>query len=246
MREEKSGGAGSRTDSSDTPVNWANATAETWRSAFGEENPEPVADHRLAGGAEELARDLLGSVFISTVGAMKVRGVVVETEAYVGPRDPASHAAARIGRTRRNSSMFGPGGTAYVYRSYGIHWCLNVVSGEEGFPAAVLIRGVDPIVGVATVRDRRGGKEPLCAGPGRVCQALGITGALDGHLLTEPPLRLRTGWRFPDEHVGVSGRVGIRHAADWPLRFYLRGHPQVTRVGVRAQRATNDTESDDA
>lgn len=227
-------------------LDWANATAETWRSAFGEEDPGPLASQQLAGEAEALARELLGSVFVSTAGGREVRGVVVETEAYVGPRDPASHAAARIGRTKRNSSMFGPGGTAYVYRSYGIHWCLNVVSGEEGFPAAVLIRGVDPIAGIRVVRERRNGRTPLCAGPGRVCQAMGITGSLDGHTLMDPPLRLLAGWRVPEDRVGVSGRVGIRHAADWPFRFYLRGHPQVTPVGPRVQIHATDTESDDA
>ncbi len=103
-------------------------------------------------------------------------GVIVETEAYVGPHDPASHAATRIGKTERNKTMFGPPGHAYVYRSYGIHWCLNVVTEEVGFPAAVLIRALDPIVGVEEMRERRGGTAPLCAGPGRLTQALGVSG----------------------------------------------------------------------
>lgn len=154
---------------------------------------------------------------------------MVETEAYLGPHDPASHAAERIGRTSRNSSMFGPPGRAYVYRSYGVHWCLNVVTGQEGFPAAVLLRGVDPIVGVEVARRRRGGREPLGAGPGRLCQAMGVTGKEDGHSLSKPPLELLQGWEVDDDQVGVSGRIGIRNAADWPLRFYLRGHPQVSR-----------------
>lgn len=191
-----------------------------------------------------MARMLLGSVITSEVGGEPVRGVVVETEAYLGPHDPASHAAERIGRTRRNQHMFGPAGLAYVYRSYGVHWCLNVVSGREGFPAAVLIRGVDPIQGIETVRRRRQGREPLCAGPGRVCQALAVTGDLDGHSMARPPLQLAGGWRIPDDLVAVSGRVGIRHAADWPLRFYLRGHPQVTRA--RVHRPDNPMESDNA
>lgn len=227
------------------PRHWENATAVAWRSAFGEGDEQLLFPDSLRGEADTVARALLGSTFVSIQDEGKVRGVVVETEAYLGPHDPASHAAERIGRTQRNGSMFGPAGLAYVYRSYGIHWCLNVVTGEEAFPAAVLVRGVDPIQGVEIVRDRRGGRKPLGAGPGRVCQALGITGALDGHLLTDPPLQLRRGWRVPDEMVGVSGRVGIRHAADWPLRFYLRGHPQVTRVGNRACRPDNSTEPDD-
>ena len=119
--------------------------------------------------------------------------------------------------------MFGPAGLAYVYRSYGIHWCLNVVTGEEGFPAAVLIRGLDLVAGSETALQRRGGRKPIGAGPGRLCQALGITGELDGHDLSSPPLELFWGWNVPDQAVAVSGRIGVRHAADWPLRFYLRG-----------------------
>jgi DNA-3-methyladenine glycosylase len=176
-----------------------------------------------------VARDLLGACFRSTLGGSEVLGVVVEVEAYIGPGDPASHAAERIGRTRRNESMYGPPGRAYVYRSYGIHWCLNVVTGAEGFPAAVLIRGLEVIGGLEAAMERRRGRGPLSAGPGRLCEALGVTGEMDGHPLDEPPLELLQGWTVPEEAVAVSGRVGIRLAADWPLRFFLRGHPQVSR-----------------
>jgi len=179
--------------------------------------------------AASVARDLLGTCLRSTVGGVEVEGVVVETEAYLGPEDPASHAAERIGRTPRNESMHGPPGRAYVYRSYGIHWCLNVVTGEEGFPAAVLLRALAIIRGQEQARERRGGREPLCAGPGRLSQALGVTGVLDGHPLATPPLELLRGWPVPDERVAVSGRVGIREAAHWPLRFYLLDHPEVSR-----------------
>jgi DNA-3-methyladenine glycosylase len=206
--------------------------------------------------AATVARDLLGTCFRSTVGGAEVLGVVVETEAYVGPHDPASHAAKRIGRTVRNESMYGPPGQAYVYRSYGIHWCLNVVTGEEGFPAAVLIRGLDPVEGLEPVKTRRKGRKPLCAGPGRLCEALGVTGALDRHPLRSPPLELLRGWDVSSELVAVSGRVGIRRAADWPLRFYLRGHPQVSRgprkgaapsthPGNRSSGTETETEPDD-
>jgi DNA-3-methyladenine glycosylase len=157
-----------------------------------------------------------------------VEGIIVETEAYVGPHDPASHAAARIGTTGRNQSMFGLAGSAYVYLSYGIHWCLNVVTGSEGFPAAVLVRALEPLAGKEAMEERRGGNRPLCSGPGRLCQALGVTGSLDGHDLRYAPLQLLEGWTVPEESVGKSGRVGIRHAADWLLRFYLKGHPSVS------------------
>ena len=182
----------------------------------------------------------MGACFRSTTGGEEVRGVVVETEAYVGPEDPASHAAARIGATGRNRSMFGPPGTAYVFRSYGIHWCLNVVTGSVGFPAAVLIRALDPLGGLAVIARRRKGRTPLCAGPGRVGEALGVTRSLDGHPLHRPPLELLQGWKVPKAAVAVSGRVGIRKAVDWPLRFFLRGHPEVSAGPRKAGTALHE------
>jgi DNA-3-methyladenine glycosylase len=176
-----------------------------------------------------VARDLLGCRLRSTVGKVATAGIIVETEAYVGSHDPASHAVATVGRTRRNASMFGPPGRAYVYRSYGIHWCLNVVTEPEGFPAAVLIRGLAPLEGTGEMARRRGGRRhPLCAGPGRLAQALGVTGELDGHPLWKAPLTIGPCEETPDVPVGVSGRIGIRHATDWPLRFFLRGSPGVS------------------
>lgn len=178
---------------------------------------------------EQAARSLLGARVVSEVDGARCSGVVVETEAYGGRGDPASHAATRLGRTRRNASMFGPPGRAYVYRSHGLHWCLNVVTGSEGDPQAVLIRGLEPLEGVAAMALRRGGREPVAAGPGRLCQALGIDGSFDGHDLSRGVLRLEPGWRVPDGLVGVSGRVGIRVAAEWPLRFYVVGSHGVSR-----------------
>ena len=176
-----------------------------------------------------MARDLLGCYLRSTVDGFPVGGVIVETEAYVGPHDPASHAAAPIGKTKRNAAMFGPPGHAYVYRIYGIHWCLNVVTEKAGYPAAVLVRALDPTHGLQVMEKRRGGSSSFCAGPGRLAQALGIKGELDGHPLSECPLRLFTGWPTPDARIGVSGRIGVRHASNWPLRFFIRGHPEVSR-----------------
>ena len=105
--------------------------------------------------AESVARDLLGMVLVSTIGGSEVRGRIVETEAYVGPHDDASHAAARIGRTARNEAMYGEPGVAYVYRIYGVHWCLNAVTDVADFPAAVLIRALEPIRGISLMRRRR-------------------------------------------------------------------------------------------
>lgn len=179
----------------------------------------PVAD---------VARALLGARLVSTVDERRCAGVVVETEAYGGPEDPASHAATRSGRTRRNASMFGPPGHAYVYRSHGVHWCFNVVTGPESVPQAVLIRGLEPLEGVDVMEGRRGGRRPTAAGPGRLCQALGIDGGHDGLDLSRGALRLEPGWTVPAAAVRVTGRVGIRAAADWPLRFYVSGSPGVS------------------
>jgi DNA-3-methyladenine glycosylase len=181
--------------------------------------------------AESVARDLLGGVLISTIGGEETVGRIVEAEAYIGPHDPASHAAERIGRTARNASMFGPPGIAYVYRIYGLHWCLNVVTGPEGYPAAVLIRALEPLAGIETMRRRRRlrSDRELTSGPARLAEALGITGALDGHPLQEPPLVLAAGEPVPDEAVAVGPRIGVTRAQDWPLRFYVRGNPWVSR-----------------
>ncbi len=175
----------------------------------------------------EVARDLLGALLISEVDTV-VSGTVVETEAYGGPEDPASHAAVHAGITSRNASMFGPPGRVYVYRSYGLHWCLNVVTGGVGEPGAVLIRGIEPVSGAETMAERRRGRAPLAAGPGRLTQALGVTGELDGHDLSRPPLRLIPGMDVDERSVGRSGRIGLSRATDRQYRFYLRGSTGVT------------------
>jgi len=177
----------------------------------------------------DVARDLLGLTLVSTVEGETTAGVIVETEAYQGPDDPASHAATRRGMTHRNRAMYGPAGRAYVYRSYGIHWCMNVVTGSEGVAQAVLLRGLEPLEGHDAMRHRRGGREPLAAGPGRLCQALGITGALYGHDLARAPLQVGGGWPVPDDMVGVSGRIGVSEGADRLFRFYVAGSLGVSR-----------------
>ena len=207
-----------------------NATPQpAWRSAFRAPGETPLGAEFFARGVEAVARGLLGARLVSTVGGITTAGVIVETEAYRGGDDPASHAATRVGRTDRNAAMFGPPGRAYVYRIYGMHWCVNVVTGAEGDPQAVLIRALDPISGEDVMRSRRGGADGLASGPGRLCQALGITGVLYAHDLAAPPLMLRAGWAVPDGDVGISGRIGVRAAADWPLRFFVRGNPSVSR-----------------
>ncbi len=182
----------------------------------------------LAGSADQVARRLLGARLISDFDGERTVGVIVETEAYLGTEDPASHAAARIGRTRRNTSMFGPAGHVYVYLIYGMHWCMNVVTGGAGDPSAVLLRALDPIEGGEIMSRRRHGRSVIASGPGRLGQAMRIDGSCDGTDLSGPPLTVAGGWPVVDASVGVSPRIGVTRADDWPLRFYVRGNTHVS------------------
>lgn len=197
------------------------------------ERPVLVPADHLARPVPEVARALLGCVIESTVNHRPVVGVIVETEAYLGPEDPASHAATRSGVTERNRGMFGTVGRAYVYRSYGVHWCLNIVAHPDEAAGAVLIRGLDLIDGQQHALERRAGRRPLAAGPGRLAQALGLDGSHNGHDLTLAPLRLLRGWSVPDEQVGATPRIGITRAADAPLRYFIAGRPGVSRLPPR-------------
>jgi DNA-3-methyladenine glycosylase len=170
----------------------------------------------------EVAPDLIGcTLLVDGVG-----GPIVEVEAY-DQEDPASHGFR--GETARNRSMFGPPGHAYVYRSYGIHWCLNLVCEEQDVAAAVLLRALEPTQGVEAMRTRRGLDEPrlLAAGPGRLCQALGVTREHDGLPLDRPPFELRA--REAEPEIVNGPRVGIRRAADLPWRYGLAGSPHLSR-----------------
>ena len=176
----------------------------------------------------DVAPDLLGTRLISTVDGRRTEGVIVEVEAYLGTSDPASHAATKHGRTPRNATMFGPGGIAYVYLSYGIHWCLNVVTGADQEAGAVLIRAVDPLDGLDVMAARRGRPQDLASGPGRVGQAFGVTRDLNGHDLTLPPLQVMAGWSVPPSSIGVSPRIGISRAKERLLRFFVRNNASVS------------------
>jgi len=174
---------------------------------------------RLGGPVDEAARALLGWTLVSSVEE-ETAVMIVETEAYGGSDDPASHAAR--GPTRRNRSMFGPPGTLYVYRSYGVHWCANVATGPAGVGMAVLLRGGIPLAGTETMIARRSRSDHLADGPGKLTQALGITGELDGTSLREGPVRLVPG-RLPEGWVVTSGpRVGVSRAVERPWRFLAR------------------------
>jgi len=178
-----------------------------------------------AGGAVRAARRLLGSLLVSTAAGVEASGVIVETEAYLGRDDPASHAFR--GRTPRNEAMFGPPLTLYVYVSYGVHHCSNVVTGEDGEAGAVLVRALDPVSGREVMASRRGRAGDLCSGPGRLSQALGITMRHNRHDLSRSPIRLVARPPVPDAEVGTSGRIGVSRAAERPLRFFVKGHPAV-------------------
>jgi DNA-3-methyladenine glycosylase len=163
-----------------------------------------------------VAPDLIGAtLLVDGVG-----GRLVEVEAY-DQTDPAAHSFR--GRTDRNAVMFGPPGYAYVYRSYGIHWCLNFVCGPEGLASAVLIRALEPTAGLSTMRRRRGMPDPrlLCSGPGRLCEALRITGAQYGLALDRPPFALYA--RSGAVEVVAGPRIGITKAADKPWRYGEKG-----------------------
>jgi DNA-3-methyladenine glycosylase len=178
---------------------------------------------------ELVARELLGAILECTTADGVASGRIVETEAYLGPHDPACHAVA--GLTERTRHLHGPPGFAYVYFIYGVHWCFNAVTREEGHGSAVLVRAVEPVSGVALMRERRGASRKdveLTNGPGKLCQALGIDGSLDGLRLDRRPLRILGGDPVGDEHVIVTPRIGITRAADWPLRWYVRDSPYVS------------------
>lgn len=173
-----------------------------------------------------VARELVGcTLLVDDVG-----GTVVEVEAYA-PDDPASHSYR--GRTARNAAMFGPPGTLYVYRSYGVHWCANVVCDEDGVGAAVLLRALEPTVGVALMKRRRRAEEAhlLCAGPGRLTEALGLTGEHDALPLDRPPFLLLPASAPVD--VVTGPRVGITKALELPWRYALRGSRFVSRPRPR-------------
>jgi DNA-3-methyladenine glycosylase len=176
----------------------------------------------FARSVHEVAPELIGvTLLVDGVG-----GRIVEVEAY-DHEDPAAHGYR--GRTERNASMFGPPGHAYVYRSYGIHWCLNLVCEEEGSASAVLLRALEPTKGLDEMQARRGldDERLLCSGPGRLCQALGVTREHDGLALDRDPFELHARAGEPEIVTGL--RVGITRAAERPWRYALAGSRFLSR-----------------
>lgn len=190
-----------------------------------------------------VARALLGQRLVRVLDGQRLSGVIVETEAYLGVEDKAAHTFGGR-RTARNASMWLTGGHAYVYFTYGMHYCLNVVAGREGEPVAVLVRAIEPVEGLNVMRSlrvarrRTGAKladRELASGPARLCQAMGIDRGLDGVDLTRgngmfiEQVRKRT---LPAGAIAVGPRIGVDYAGEWakkPLRFWVRGNGHVSK-----------------
>jgi DNA-3-methyladenine glycosylase len=178
--------------------------------------PQRLTASFFSRSVHEVAPDLIGTTLLFD----GVGGLVVEVEAY-HQTDPAAHSYG--GPTARNAVMFGPPGRAYVYRSYGLHWCVNFVCEPAGSAGAVLIRALEPTAGLAAMRRRRGVTDVrlLCSGPGRLCEALGITGAHNGLALDQPPFRVMP--RLDTVAIVAGPRIGLTKAVDKPWRYGLKG-----------------------
>ncbi|MFL5403946.1 MAG: DNA-3-methyladenine glycosylase [Gemmatimonadales bacterium] len=181
--------------------------------------------------AATVAADLLGAVVVSSIGGELTAGRIVETEAYLGYDDPASHGYLHR-RNSRNEALFGPPGSWYVYLSYGMHWCANLVCQKQGLASAVLLRALEPLEGWEVMRQRRGpvSDRQLCSGPGKLCQALGISREVDGQRMAESPALVHRTRRYDGGQLVATPRIGITKAADWPLRFIVAGSPWLSRA----------------
>lgn len=192
-------------------------TSETLPASFYARDPAVVA------------RSLLGATLEHVTAAGRCAGRIVETEAYLGPHDPACHAAA--GLTPRTRWLFGAPGTAYVYFIYGRYWCVNAVTQPIGVGSAVLIRAIEPLDGLPLMRKRRPAAHrdrDLTNGPGKLCAALAIDGRANGWSLARSSLRVRRGAAVADADVAITPRIGITRAADWPQRYLVRDNPWVS------------------
>lgn len=181
-----------------------------------------------------VARALLGQRLVRVVNRQRLAGLIVETEAYLGPEDQAAH--SRNGhRSPRNQAMYADGGTAYVYFTYGMHHCMNVVCGRLDQPVAVLLRALEPTEGLDAMADHRGTSKHLCDGPARLCQALAIDRSLNGvDLVTSDTLFIEQVHRrtLSSSRIAVTPRIGVDYAGEWadrPLRFLIRDNPHVSR-----------------
>ncbi len=192
----------------------------------------PVERAFLARDPRQVAPELLGKVLAHDLPAGPRSGRIVEVEAYCGPIDPGAHTYR--GRTARNATMFGRAGLLYVYFTYGMHWCANVVCGDEDEGVAVLVRALAPLEGVEQMRDARGPAarrdRDLCSGPAKLCQALGLDGSHDGlDLLGGGPVQLLDDGTPPAAEPVQATRIGLSAGAEHPWRWYVDGDPNVSR-----------------
>ncbi len=201
-----------------------------------DERLRPLADDFYSRSAERVAPDLLGRYLVRRLAGRTLVARIVETEAYLGARDRASHARGGL-RSARNASLYLPGGHAYVYLVYGIHYCLNAVTGDGAGADAVLIRAAEPVRGdrrMAELRRIVRAARPgdLLGGPGKLCQALSIDRRFDGLPLDRGELRITVGEPVAGKQIAVGRRIGVEYAgeaADWPLRFAVAGCRHVSR-----------------
>jgi len=183
----------------------------------------------------DVANDLLGKIFVKAEGKKHLSGKIVEVEAYHGDYDKAAHSFAGI--TERTKIMFEQGGYLYVYFTYGVHHCCNVVTGKEGQGTAVLIRAVEPILGVKKMIKNRFGRKlknekeifNLTSGPGKVCQAFGIDRKLSGTDLTDNKIFILESEKINPKDIGISKRIGITKSVDLPWRFFIKNNPYLSR-----------------
>jgi DNA-3-methyladenine glycosylase len=186
----------------------------------------------------QVAKDLLGKQLVHKVGRKRLAGIIVETEAYTGIEDAACHAFGGR-RSEKNESLYLEGGHAYIYFIYGMYYCLNVVTESHGCPEAVLIRGIEPTEGIDVMMENRGRKttikkpQELSNGPGKLCTALDLDRRQDGLPLVSKELFIEdVGLDMPDRKIVKASRIGVDYAgeaASWPLRFYIRDNPYVSR-----------------
>lgn len=198
--------------------------------------PRPLPASFFQGETVLIARALLGCILWRRLGNETLAVRIVETEAYLGANDPASHARGGL-RSKRNEAMYLPGGHAYVYFTYGMHYCVNVVTAEDGIAEAVLLRAGEPVTGIDEMRWRREAARKdtdLTNGPAKLCQALAIDRGLDGASLRGPDLVLTSRDRpLRDDEIGVSRRIGVDYAGEaaaWPLRFFVKGNRCVSKA----------------
>lgn len=197
--------------------------------------------------ALEVAPELLGKLLVHETAEGLAAGRIVEVEAYVGPEDDGAHSfGAR--RTARTAIQYGPGGYAYVFGLYGMHWCFNAVAGKEEQPEVVLVRALEPVQGLALMKERRGTNREalLCSGPGRLCQALGITKVQYGLDLCQRPLYIEAGESVPPERIALSPRVNIDYAQGYKdrlWRYFIKENPHVSKVPARYRAVTTLAEA---